>query len=122
MLSRNPSRRVVLVVALSGALLLPACGVKDQETRAREAFEKIKEQMPNQEQIALEQKVDPALVKRAQEKLTALDEYMGAVNGQIDAVTVNSIQAFQRSRKLDATGLLDRDTVEALDKVPSGRS
>ena len=103
------------------ALLVGACGVKDQETRAREVFEKIKEQMPNQEQIALHQQADPAVVKKVQEQLTKLHEYMGEVNGQIDSVTVNSIQAFQRSRDLTADGILDRRTIDALAEATSGK-
>jgi peptidoglycan hydrolase-like protein with peptidoglycan-binding domain len=44
-------------------------------------------------------------------------EYLGEVNGKLDSVTVNAIQAFQRSRGLRDDGLLDERTKRELRAV-----
>jgi len=94
------------------ALLLAAVGCTggDAETRAREAAEKIKESMPDVEAKALAQGASADDVKRAQEALTAIHEYMGEVNGQLDAVTINAIQAFQKAQGLESNGILTEKT------------
>jgi peptidoglycan hydrolase-like protein with peptidoglycan-binding domain len=109
------SRRIVVIVAL---LALAACKGKSAETRAREQLEKMKESVPDTEAKALEQKVTPEEVRMAQTGLKAADEYLGDVNGQLDAVTVNAIEAFQRSHGLKDTGILDERTRRLLQEVP----
>ena len=105
-------RAVVFLCA--AALCLSACKGADVESRAREAAEKIKESMPDVEAKALEQKVTPDQVKQAQEALTIANEYQGEVNGKLDAVTVNAIEAFQRSHGIRDNGLLTDETQHAL--------
>jgi peptidoglycan hydrolase-like protein with peptidoglycan-binding domain len=97
----------VLVLMASG---LAACDGESAEQRARAAAEKIQSSIPNQLAVALEQDAAPEQIKEAQEALTSIDEYMGEVNGELDAVTVNAIQAFQRSHGLADDGILDEET------------
>ena len=66
------------------------------------------------EAIALEQKVEAEVVKQAQLQLTALKEYQGEVNGKLDSVTVNAIQAFQRTAGIEDDGILNEKTRKKL--------
>jgi peptidoglycan hydrolase-like protein with peptidoglycan-binding domain len=95
-------------------LLLAGCTGKSPEERARAELEKMKESVPDVEAKALAQKAGPEEVKQAQAALTALHEYQGEVNGQLDAVTVNSIQAFQTSHGFEADGILTEKVQRAL--------
>lgn len=108
-------KQVVCVVV--AGLLFAACTGKSAEMRAREQAEKIKESIPDVEAKALAQKVTPEEVKKAQESLAAVNEYLGEVNGQLDAVTVNAIEAFQRAHGLKGDGILDEKTQRALQEV-----
>jgi peptidoglycan hydrolase-like protein with peptidoglycan-binding domain len=99
------------------ALLAVGCSQRDAETRAREAAEKIKASIPNVEERALEQKVNADEVKAAQEQLSKLNEYQGEVNGKLDSVTVNAIEAFQREHDIEANGLLTDETRQLLQKA-----
>jgi len=105
--------RIVLV----GLCLLAACSGEDTEARARKAEQKIRESIPDVVGRALEQKVTPDQVKRAQQALTVVHEYMGEVNGVLDPVTVNAIQAFQRAQGLEADGILNPRTERRLQEV-----
>ena len=78
-------------------LLAASCAGQSTEERAREAAEKIQESMPNVDAIAAAQEVDPEVVKQVQRQLTTLNEYQGEITGELDPVTINAIQAFQRS-------------------------
>jgi|GEM_PF-2421089 len=89
----------------------------DTEARAREAAEKIKTSIPDVQARALAQKVSEEEVREAQQALQVVKEYMGEVNGKLDAITVNAIQAFQRSRGLRDDGILDDRTKRELRKV-----
>ena len=104
------------------ALLTAGCSQRDAETRAREAAEKIKASIPNVEEHALEQKVSADEVKTAQEQLAKLNEYQGEVNGKLDSVTVNAIEAFQREHDIEANGLLTGETRRLLQKAFDGGS
>ncbi len=66
--------------------------------------------MVDVEAIALEQKADPATVTEVQRNLTAISEYQGEITGKLDSVTVNAIQAFQRSAGLQDNGIIDATT------------
>jgi len=89
---------------------------KKMEERMREIETRVKESMPKTQQIALAQKVDPAVVKKAQEQLKMLKEYLeDPPSGKIDMVTVNAIEAFQRHVGLRDDGLLDDETRRRLD-------
>jgi peptidoglycan hydrolase-like protein with peptidoglycan-binding domain len=45
-----------------------------------------------------------------QQNLTTINEYKGEVNGKLDSVTVNAIQAFQRDAGLIDDGIIDQRT------------
>lgn len=105
--------RIVLV----GLLLVAACTGQDSESRARKAEQKIRESIPDVVGRALDQKVTPDQVKSAQQALTVVHEYMGEVNGVLDPVTVNAIQAFQRAQGFEADGLLTARTERRLQDV-----
>jgi len=92
------------------ALLAPACSRETAEERARKTAETIQKGMVDVEAVALDQKADPSVVSEVQRQLTALHEYQGEINGQIDSVTVNALQAFQRAAGLADTGLITPET------------
>jgi peptidoglycan hydrolase-like protein with peptidoglycan-binding domain len=95
------------------ALLLcvvAACSGGNREARERQAAKEIRESIKDVEAIALEQNASPEVIKEAQQHLTALKEYQGEVNGKLDSVTVNSIQAFQRSAGIEDDGILNEKT------------
>jgi peptidoglycan hydrolase-like protein with peptidoglycan-binding domain len=104
----RPTRLIVV------ALLLAACSSQSAEERGREAQEKMKESIPDVMAKALAQKTTPEDVNQAQQALTKLNEYMGAVDGKLDEVTVNSIQAFQRTHGLTDDGMLTDKTKRLL--------
>jgi len=110
-----------IVATCAAVLVLSACSGGDIESRAREQAEKFKESMGEAETKALEQKATPDQVKRAQEALTAASEYQGEIDGKLDAVTVNAIEAFQRSHGLAGDGLLNDKTTSLLDEVLTKR-
>src|SRR5262245_1043352 len=109
-------RRTMLVLVT--AIALVGCTGESSEQRGREALEKIKESMPDVEAKALAQKTTPEDVKEAQTALKLAKEYLGEVNGKLDSVTVNSIQAFQRAHGLTADGMLNSKTQRLLREVP----
>lgn len=88
---------------------------KAMEERMKDIEARMKASMPKIQQIALEQKADPAVVKRAQQELGVLKEYLDEPTGKIDSITVNAIEAFQRRVGLRDDGLLDEETIERLD-------
>ena len=91
---------------------------KQMEERMREIATRMKESMPKTQQIALAQKVDPAVVKKAQERLKTLKEYLeDPPSGTIDGVTVNAIEAFQRRVGLRDDGLLDDETLRRFEEA-----
>ncbi|MBI1813663.1 MAG: peptidoglycan-binding protein [Deltaproteobacteria bacterium] len=102
---------LVLLVACSG------CSKQDVEARGRDAAVKIKASIPDVESIALEQKASAADIKAVQEQLARLNEYQGDADGKIDSVTVNAIEAFQRTQGLKANGLLTDDTKKHLQEA-----
>jgi peptidoglycan hydrolase-like protein with peptidoglycan-binding domain len=106
-----------LFTAFAITALVAGCSTGDPEQRAREMAEKMKNSIPNVEQVAAQQKVAPEVVKKVQEDLTKLYEYMGPVTGDLDPVTINAIQDFQRQRDLVPNGLLNDKTVSELDKA-----
>ena len=110
----------LLAAAIVASILL-GCSSTDEsktseamEKRMRDIEKRIKASMPKTQEIALEQKVGPDVVRAAQESLKKLNEYQDEPSGQIDMVTVNAIQAFQRRAGLKEDGLLDDRTLRAL--------
>ena len=96
------------------ALLAAACSKQSVEDRAREQAEKIAKGMVDVEGVALEQKAPADVVSEVQRNLTAINEYQGEINGTIDSVTVNAIQAFQRTAGLKDDGIITAKTREKL--------
>ncbi len=103
----NAVRLALVCLALTG---VAACKSKSAEERGREAAEKMNASMPDVEAIALAQNIDPGVCKEVQANLIVLNEYQGDTNGTLDSVTVNAIQAFQRSAGLKDTGIVDDKT------------
>ena len=102
--------RKPLATLLLGLVSLLGCSDEAAERRARAAAEKVKESMPDVHAVALAQPVSAEDVRAAQAALAQLREYQGEVNGKLDTVTINAVQAFQRSQGLDDDGILDEDT------------
>jgi peptidoglycan hydrolase-like protein with peptidoglycan-binding domain len=98
-------------------LFIVGCNGRSAEIRAREAAEKIKESIPDVEARALAQKTTPEQVQQTQEALKKVNEYLGEANGTLDAVTVNSIEAFQRAHGLRADGILNDKTQRVLQEA-----
>jgi peptidoglycan hydrolase-like protein with peptidoglycan-binding domain len=113
----NPMRTALLVAVL----LVVATGCKDAETRAREAQEKIMAQLADPMATALAQELPAAKVEEAQRHLQVLREYLGEINGELDSVTVNAIQAFQDSHGLPADGMLTGETLDELRQAAAHR-
>ena len=111
-----PRPAVWLRLALSAVVLLAAACSKPKsvEDRAREQAEKIQRGMVDVEAVALEQKAPAEVVSEVQRNLTAINEYQGEINGTIDSVTVNAIQAFQRTAGLKDDGIITDKTREKL--------
>jgi len=108
----------VLVTALSAA----GCSHKSVEDRARDTLEKIQASIVDVEAIALEQKVDPAVVSEVQRNLAAINEYQGEVDGKLDSVTVNAIQSFQRTAGLKDDGIITEATRQKLASAAQSKS
>jgi peptidoglycan hydrolase-like protein with peptidoglycan-binding domain len=100
------------VAALSLVFLcsLAACTEKTDEERAREAEEEIDKSMPEVEATALAQPTNADIVKEVQKNLTSIHEYQGEINGVLDSVTLNALEAFQRSIGKPGNGILDEET------------
>lgn len=108
------ARHALVPAAAVLLCVLPACSGGTREERERQAAKEISESIKDVEAIALEQKAPPEVIKEAQQHLTALKEYQGEVNGKLDSVTVNAIQAFQRSAGLKDDGIITNATREKL--------
>lgn len=115
-------KRWIVTPVLAAALGLTALGCKDAETRAQEAQAKIREQLKDPMAEALAQQLPPEKVREAQEHLTVLKEYLGEVNGVLDSVTVNAVQAFQDSHGLPANGMLTDQTLDSLRQAANKKS
>jgi murein L,D-transpeptidase YcbB/YkuD len=101
-------------LALIGVLAVAGCSNQSVEDRARDTLEKIQKSMVDVEAIALEQKVDPAVVSEVQRNLTAINEYQGENDGKLDSVTINAIQSFQRTASLKDDGIITEATRQKL--------
>ena len=113
-LIRKHRELVAVALTLSASFWALACNEETGELRAREALEKMQSSIQDPMAIALAQKTTPEEIKQAQTALTGLKEYMGEINGKLDSVTVNAIEAFQRSRGLEDDGILDAETKKLL--------
>jgi len=102
--------RSLLGPLVAAVLLGVACSRQSVEERAREQAEKIQRGMVDVEAVALEQQAPSEVVSEVQRHLTAINEYQGEINGTLDSVTVNAIQAFQRSAGLKDDGIITKQT------------
>ena len=82
--------------------------------RARDAAETMRASIPDVHAKALAQKAAAEDIELAQRALTKEKEYMGPINGELDRVTINAIQAFQRRHEMRDTGILNRRTMARL--------
>jgi hypothetical protein len=106
-------------------LLLPVvflvgCSQESPTERAQKAVEEIRRSIPDPDATAIAQKTDTETVKEVQQRLTTLKEYMGEINGKLDGVTINAIEAFQRSAGLPDNGILDNRTLKKLRQAAPG--
>jgi hypothetical protein len=104
--ARLPGSRVA-VVLLGLVCLLVACTGKSREEREREAAEEIDKSIPHVEATALAQTVSEDVVKEVQRNLATIHEYQGEINGVLDSVTLNAVEAFQRSIDEPDNGIID---------------
>ena len=104
---------VIAVLSCAAA----ACGGAGGARSAPAPAERMQESIPDVHAQALAQDATKEEVELAQRALTADKEYMGAVDGKLDRVTVNAIQAFQRRHGLADDGLLNDATLERLRAV-----
>jgi peptidoglycan hydrolase-like protein with peptidoglycan-binding domain len=109
-------------LAVAIALLPLGCSRQSVEERARETAEKIQASIIDVEAIALEQKADPSVVTEVQRNLTAVNEYQGDINGKLDSVTINAIQAFQRTAGLKDDGIITEATRQKLAAAAQAKS
>ena len=113
MLSRSKLSALAGFVGI--ALAVSACQMPTMEERAKEAEESAKRSLVAIDSGALEQKVDAAKVKKIQEQLIVISEYLGEPNGKLDQVTVNAYEAFQRKNGLYPDGMFNDKTLRMLD-------
>jgi len=91
---------------------------KAMEQRMRDIEKRMKDSMPKTQQLALAQKPDPAVVRKVQDQLKILNEYLEpSPSGKIDMVTVNAIEAFQHRVELKEDGLLTEETLRKLEEA-----
>jgi len=121
MISKRPGSPI-LCCALAALLALAACDVPTPEEKAKAAEEIAKRSMLAIDHGALEQKVDPKVVEKVQQQLTALNEYMGPVNGKLDQVTVNAYEAFQRANDMTPDGIITDKGLQLLDEAVAARA
>jgi peptidoglycan hydrolase-like protein with peptidoglycan-binding domain len=111
------SRRSVLVPVLGLALAASACTFPTDQERAKAAEESAKKSLVAIDHLALEQKVDPEQLKKIQQQLAAVNEYMGPPNGKLDQVTVNAYEAFQRRNDFFPDGLFTEKQLHLLEEA-----
>ena len=76
--------------------LISACSGPTSEERARAVAADIEASIQDFDTAALAQEIDPKIVREIQTQLTELKDFMGEIDGEIDPVLINAIQAFQR--------------------------
>ena len=104
-------------IAAFALLALAACSSESQEEMGRRAAEEAKASIQAIDAKAHEQKIAPEVVKRVQQELTTLKEYMGPIDGRLDPVTLNAFEAFQRSEGMTPDGMMSDQTLARLTEV-----
>lgn len=107
-------RLSLLGLAVLCAAGLSACTDNSVEDRAKAQARKVQESFGEVQAAALAQNASEEDIRLAQATLTTLKEYQGEVNGKLDSVTVNAIQAFQRTHHLEDDGILNPKTLALL--------
>jgi peptidoglycan hydrolase-like protein with peptidoglycan-binding domain len=97
------------------------CDAQSSEMRARKAAEKMKESLPDIDGKALAQNLPREDVERIQQQLTTVKEYQGEISGELDTVTVNAVQAFQRAQGVRDDGVLTAETRRLLENRAAQR-
>lgn len=107
-------RRLALGLALALLSGGAGCSESNMEELGREAAEKAKSSIRAVDADAHEQKIPVEVVKKVQQDLAAIHEYMGPIDGRLDAVTLNAFEAFQRAEGMHPDGMLEDKTVARL--------
>lgn len=118
-MARLPLRTLA---ACCSFLAITACSGDVAEKKARAAAERARDAIVPLDEGALEQEIPAEQVKKVQEQLTALLEYMGPINGKLDQVTLNALEAFQRKNDIRADGRFNEETLRLLDQTASRKS
>ncbi len=103
-------RRMTALALVLLASPLVGCSGEITEERGRAAAEAIKDAIKPLDHAAMDQDLPSETVKRLQQELTALKEYQGPVNGKLDTVTINALEAFQRAAGIVADGQVNEET------------
>ncbi len=98
-----------------------SCSGDLTEEKARLAAERAREGLQPLDAGAMEQDLDAATVEKVQKQLTTLNEYMGPITGKLDPVTLNALEAFQRSHDITPDGRFNPETLDALDAAANAR-
>jgi peptidoglycan hydrolase-like protein with peptidoglycan-binding domain len=106
--------RMLRAGSLALLVAVSACSHQTAEERARATAEKLTKSIIDVEAIALDQTVDAGVVTEVQTNLTKINEYQGEINGKLDSVTVNAIQAFQRTAGVKDDGIITDATRQKL--------
>ena len=88
--------------------LLLLCSCAPGQPRIPEGIHAVAEEEPPP---------SPDAIRQAQERLTALGVYDGAVDGELGARTRVALARFQRLSGMTPSGLLDRATIDALEQA-----
>ena len=112
-------KRTTLFAALASAfsLSLSAYAQGDSNSQNQSDWSKATQRVEsmNDQQSQQEQSQSPAIVKQAQEKLSAMGKDVGTADGQMDAKTRQVLKEYQQENGLQPTGQLDQQTMAALD-------
>jgi hypothetical protein len=119
---QNRARKLWPLALIALLASAPGCKSKTIEEREREAADAVSRSIEDVDGIALAQQADPAVVKEVQEHLTKLHEYQGPITGKLDAVTINALQAFERSQDLKDDGIIDAEVRRRLATAAGGTS
>ncbi len=115
-------RPFALNVAALALGSLAACSGQITEEKARAAADAIKDAIKPLDHAALDQDAPQSTIERIQRELTALHEYQGPITGKLDRVTINGLEAFQRTAGFTPDGALDEDTLQALSAAAKAAS
>ena len=104
--------KLTYVVIASSALL--SLGAFAEGTKA------TAEKQPQASAATQPQAHSSAVIKQAQERLTAAGHDAGPADGAMSAKTIQALKDFQKSKRIEATGQLDQRTLAALGVSAAG--